>query len=66
MTREDAIKRWADIAEAVFWAENRIMPVWMDTLRSAKTMAKEELDAIAEAYCEAIAEEIVSMTSDEE
>lgn len=66
MTREEAIKRWTDIASTVFRAEHNIMPALEDMMKSARTMTKEGQAGIAERYCRAIAEEIVSKTSDEE
>lgn len=66
MTREEAIKRWSDIAETVFLAEERIANQWESLLRSAKSMTKEVQNELAREYCRAIATEILSRTSDEE
>lgn len=66
MTREEAINRWSDIAETVFWAEERIAKQWDSVLRSAKSMTKEGRHELGREYCRAIATEIVSLTSDEE
>lgn len=66
MTREEAINRWSDIAETVFWAEERIAKQWDSVLRSAKSMTKEGRHELAREYCRAIATEVVSRTSDEE
>lgn len=66
MTREEAIKRWSDIAETVFWAEDRIAKEWDERLRAAPGMTKEEQHQLAEAYCRAIAVEVTKATSDEE
>lgn len=66
MEREEAIKRWSDIAETVFWAEERISKEWDARLRAAPGMTREEQHQFAKAYCRAIAEEILSRTIDEE
>lgn len=56
MERETLIKRWKQIASAVFWAENRIIADWRPRLESAK---KENASEVADAYLEAIAKEII-------
>ena len=66
MTREQAIERWKVIASTVFWAEENISEVWDARLRAAPEMTKEEQHQLADQYCKAIAEEIVSNTTDEE
>ena len=66
MTRSEAISRWKDIVLTVFWAEEAISKEWNDRLKAAPTMSKEEQQKFADAYCEAVAVEIVSRTSDEE
>ena len=66
MTREQAIKRWSDIAETVFWAEERIAKQWDSVLRSAPSMTKEGQHELVCEYCRAIAVEITKSTSDEE
>ena len=66
MTREEAINRWTDIASTVFWAEERIAKEWHERLREAPKLPKEEQHPLADQYCKAIAEEIVSKTTDEE
>lgn len=66
MTRDEAIKRWADIAKTVFWAEERIAKEWDERLRAAPGMTKEEQHLLAMSYCRAIAVEITKATSDEE
>jgi len=66
MTREEAIKRWSDIAETVFWAEERIAKEWDSRLRAAPGMPREEQYQFAKLYCRAVAVEILSRTSDEE
>lgn len=66
MTREQAINRWSDITETVFWAEERISKEWDVKLKAMVGKSKEECAAFAREYCRAIATEIVSRTPDEE
>lgn len=66
MTREEAINRWADITEAVFWAEERIAMEWDAKLKEAVNKPKDEQYALSKEYCRAVATEIVSKISDEE
>ena len=66
MTRSEAISRWKDIVLTVFWAEEAIAKEWDSKLKAAPNMSKEEQQKFADAYCEAVAVEIVSKTSDEE
>jgi len=66
MTRQEAINRWKDIAETVFWAEEAIAKEWNDRLHAAPSMNREEQQQFADEYMTAIATEIVSKTSDEE
>ena len=66
MTREEAIERWSHIANTVFWAENNISEALDARLRAAQGMPKEEQHLLADQYCNAIAAEIVSKTTDEE
>lgn len=66
MTRQEAINRWKDIVETVFWAEEAIAKEWDARLKAAPSMSREEQHQFADGYCEAIATEIVSRTSDKE
>lgn len=66
MERQEAIKRWTDIANTIFWAEERIAKEWDAKLRKAPSMTKEEQHELAQAYCHAIAVEITKDTPDEE
>lgn len=66
MTRQEAIDRWKDIAETVFWAEEAIAREWDERLHAAPSMTREEQQQFADEYMTAIATEIVSKTSDEE
>lgn len=56
MRRETLIKRWMQIASAVFKAEDNIIADWRPRLESAK---KENAKEVADAYLEAIAKEII-------
>ena len=66
MTRQEAIERWKDIAETVFWAEEAIGEEWNDRLHAASSMTSEEKQKFAQEYLTAIATEIVSRTTDEQ
>ena len=66
MNREQAIERWKDIVSTVFWAEEAIAKEWDAKLKAAPNMNREEQQKFADSYCEAIASEIVSRTTDEE
>lgn len=66
MTREQAIKHWKEIVSVVFWAEEAIAQEWDAKLKAAPGMTPTEQQIFADSYCEAIATEIVSRTSDEE
>ena len=66
MTRQEAIDRWKDIAYAVFYAEERIAKDWDKKLHEATNLNREEQIKFVGEYCEAIANEIVSNTSDEQ
>lgn len=66
MTRQEAINRWKDLAETVFWAEETISEEWDERLHAAPSMTREEQQQFADEYMTAIATEIVSKTSDDE
>ena len=66
MTRQEAINRWKDIVETVFWAEEAIAKEWDARLKAAPSMSREEQRQFVDGYCEAIATEILSRTSDDE
>ena len=59
MTRKEMIKRWSAIVRTVFAAESNIIDEWRDRLQAAKDMKADEVSALADEYCEAIAKEIV-------
>lgn len=63
MTREETIKHWAeDIIPVVFKAEDKLRPQLLKVLDEYK----DDPTTAAEIYCNTIAEEIVSRTTDEE
>ena len=66
MTRQEVIERWKDIISTVFWAEEAISKEWDERLHAAPSMNREEQQKFAQDYLTAIANEIVSKTSDEE
>ena len=66
MTRQEAIERWAQICNTVFWAEEKISKEWHPRLKEAPNLSKEEQHKLADEYCQAIAKEIVSKTTDEQ
>lgn len=66
MTRPEAIERWKEMATAIFWAEERISKEWYPRLKGATNFSKEEQHKFADAYMQAIAEEIVGHMSDEQ
>ena len=66
MTREQAISRWSDIAQSVFWAEEAIAKEWHEKLKAAPQLSKDDQHKLAMAYCEAVAEEIVGKITDEQ
>jgi len=57
MSREELIGRWKEIAKAVFVAEQKVLPEWRDRLKS---VTKDNLEEVSDAYLTAIAEEILS------
>ena len=66
MTKQEAIRRWKNIAETVFWAEEAIAQEWNERLHAAPSLHHEEQQHFADEYMTAIATEIVSKTTDEE
>lgn len=66
MTRQEAIERWAQICNTVFWAEEKISKEWHQRLKEAPNLSKEEQHKLADEYCQAIEKEIVSKTTDEQ
>ncbi len=66
MTRQEAIDRWKDLVETVFWAEEAIAKERNERLHAAPSMTREEQQQFAQEYMTAIATEIVSRTTDEQ
>lgn len=66
MTRQEAINHWAAIVRTVFAAEDNIMKDWHARLKAARNKSKEEQQQISDKYCEAVATEIISRTTDDE
>lgn len=70
MTRQEAIDRWAKfIIPSVFRAETELLqahPEWKIRLETTKETGFETRHKVADEYTRAIAEIIVSRTSDEE
>lgn len=70
MTRQEAIDRWAKfIIPSVFRAETELLqahPEWKIRLETTKVADYETRHKVADEYTRAIAEIIVSRTSDEE
>lgn len=67
MTREELKKRWVVIVNTVFAAEHALSGVWTERLRKAAESGDEaEKARTAAAYVAAMADEIVSHTTDEE
>ena len=42
LTRTEAIHRWKDVANAVFWAEEAIEKEWNELLHAAPSMTRDE------------------------
>lgn len=59
MTKEQMINHWADIAAAVFKAEDEISKEWFPKLRKAKDLPSDERRKLADNYLRAIATEII-------
>lgn len=64
--KTEVIDKWKLIISAVFEAEAAISEDWEFKLKAAKHLGKEEREKISQEYITAIAEEIVSHTTDEE
>lgn len=63
MTKEEMIEHWADIAAAVFKAEDAIKDEWLPKLRLTKNAGHTTKEQIANAYLRAIATEILDNTN---
>lgn len=63
MTRDEMIEHWANIASAVFKAEDAIKEEWLPKLQAAKNTSDVEKQQVADAYLRAIATEILDNTN---
>ena len=63
MTREEMIEHWANLAAAVFKAEDAIKDEWFPKLQASKNSSAIVKQQIADAYLRAIATEILDNTN---
>jgi hypothetical protein len=63
MTKEEMIEHWADIASAVFKAEDAIKDEWLPKLQASKNASAIVKEQMADAYLRAIATEIIEHTN---
>lgn len=63
MTRDEMIEHWANIAAAVFKAEDAIKDEWFPKLQASKNSSAIVKQQIADAYLRAIATEIIDHTN---
>jgi hypothetical protein len=63
MTKEEMIEHWANIAAAVFKAEDAIKDEWLPKLQATKNASKITKEQIADAYLRSIATEILDNTN---
>ncbi len=66
MTRQQAIEHWKPIIKTVFAAEDSIIDVWYTKLKEAASLPPDEQIRFLDIYLTAVAEEILSKTTDEE
>lgn len=57
------IEHWANIAVAVFKAEDAIRKEWMPKLKAARGKGDAKIQQVADAYLRAIATEILDNTN---
>lgn len=57
---ESDVEHYADVVEAVFAAENKVMPAWRERLQQATTLNSADRLHLARDYTRAIAREILS------
>lgn len=66
MTTKETIKHWAkDIIPAVFLGETNLLKKHPEWKKRLKSVTDENRNVVAEAYCRAIAEEIVLNSKEE-
>lgn len=63
MTRQQLIEHWRDIVMTVFVAEENIAKEWNEKLHAAVSLSQADQVQFINDYCEAVAIEIVSATS---
>ena len=56
---ESDVEHYADVVEAVFAAENKVMPAWKERLQQAATLNSADRLHLARDYTRAIAREIL-------
>lgn len=56
---ESDVEHYADVVEAVFAAENKVMPAWKERLQQAPTLNSADRLHLARDYTRAIAREIL-------
>ena len=66
MTREQAISHWKDVVRVVFVADGNLIDQWRERLAEAAKMPSDEREQVCDEYVTAVAEEILSKTTDEE
>ena len=66
MTRQQASEHWKPIIKAVFVAEESISDAWQQKLKEAANLPPDEQIRFLDEYLAAVAEEILSKTTDEE
>ena len=57
---ESDVEHYADVVEAVFAAENKVIPAWKERLQQAATLNSADRLHLARDYTRAIAREILS------
>jgi hypothetical protein len=63
MTRDEMIEHWANIAAAVFKAEDAIKDEWFPKLQASKNSSDIVKQQLADAFLRAIATEILDNTN---
>ena len=66
MTKEEIINHVADVAAAVFRAEDEIRPQWEERLRKMCDADEDTKQKTADAYLRAVAEELLSLYGNDE
>ena len=67
MTREEIREHWANIVAAVFDAESKVTPTLDERMEALGfNLTQKQTDALAREWCLAVADEILSRTSEDE